>query len=154
LVGLLIYAGFVRQLTGDWLAWISGHAAWGRHYTGLVPLVTARYGQIATVGLYEYTRRAPLDVLNAVGVVFVLVAAWPVARRLGLAYAVFILINILPPLAAGGLLSAGRLSSVLFPAFIWLAAVTPARYRGGWIMAFAANQALNAAIFYTWRELF
>ena len=154
LVGLLIYAGFVRQLTGDWLAWISGHAAWGRHYTGLVPLVTARYGQIATAGLYEYTRRAPLDVLNAVGVIFVLAAAWPVARRLGLAYAVFILINILPPLAAGGLLSAGRLSSVLFPAFIWLAAVTPARYRGAWIMAFAANQALNAAIFYTWRELF
>ena len=57
LVGLLIYAAFVRQLTGDWLAWISGHAAWGRHYTGLVPLVTARYGQIATAGLYD-TRAA------------------------------------------------------------------------------------------------
>ena len=32
------------------------------------------------------------------------------------------LINILPALATGGLLSAGRFSSVLFPAFVWLAA--------------------------------
>ena len=36
----------------------------------------------------------------ALGALFVLVAAIPVARRLGMAYAVFILINILPPLSA------------------------------------------------------
>jgi len=54
-------------------------------------------------------------------VLFVLSAVWPVARRLGLAYAVFILVNLLPPMAAGGLLSAGRFSAVLFPAFIWWA---------------------------------
>jgi hypothetical protein len=154
LVGVIVYGAFVRSLTGGWLEWLNGHAAWGRHYTGLVPLVATRYGQISNAGLYAYTRGAPLDVLNLVAVVFVLVAAWPVARRLGLAYGVFILINIVPPLAAGGMLSAGRITSVLFPAFIWLGAVAPPRHRGGWIAAFAANQALNAAIFYTWRELF
>ena len=72
-------------------------------------------------GLYGYTSQLPADMLNGLGAVFVLVAAWPVWRRFGAAYAVFILINILPPMAAGGLLSVGRFSSVLFPAFIWFA---------------------------------
>ena len=57
-------------------------------------------------------------------------------------------------MASGGLLSAGRLSSVIFPAFMCLAAVVPARHRGGWVAAFAAGQALMAALFYTWRPLF
>ena len=85
---------------------------------------------------------------------FVLAAAWPVARRLGLAYGIFILINMLPPLAEGGMLSAGRFSSVMFPAFLWLAGAVPARHRAGWIASFAAIQALNAALFYTWRPMF
>ena len=62
------------------------------------------------------------------------------ARRLGLAYAVLILINILPPLAAGGFLSAGRFSAVLFPSFIWLASVIPVRQRWAWLSAFIAIQ--------------
>ena len=68
---------------------------------------------------------------TALGALFVLVAAWPVARRLGIAYAVFIVINILPPLAAGGFLSAGRFSAVLFPAFVWFASAVPERHRAG-----------------------
>ena len=84
---------------------------------------------------------------------FVLIPAWPVARRLGLAYAIFMLVNILPPLAAGGLLSAGRFSSVLFPAFIWLASVIADRHRSAWLTSFMALQALNAILFYTWREM-
>ena len=92
--------------------------------------------------------------LNALGVVFVLATVWPVARRLGLAYAVFIVINMVPPLAVGGLLSAGRLSSVLFPAFIWLGGTVPPRHRAGWLVTFASIQALNAALFYTWRPLY
>jgi len=69
---------------------------------------------------------------------------------------VFILLTLLPALAEGGgrLLSAGRLAVVLFPAFIWFASVVPARHRAGWIASFAANQALNASLFYTWRQLF
>ena len=48
----------------------------------------------------------------------------------------------------------GRLSSVLFPAFIWFATAIPARQRSGWLATFMAIQAFNAALFYTWRELF
>jgi hypothetical protein len=67
---------------------------------------------------------------------------------------VFILINILPPIAAGQLLSAGRFSSVLFPAFVWLGAVVTTRHWPGWVASFMAVQALNAVLFYTWRPMF
>jgi hypothetical protein len=67
---------------------------------------------------------------------------------------VLILVFILPPLAAGGLVSAGRFSAVLFPAFIWLAAAVPPKHRPAWLASFAAFQALNAAMFYTWRQLY
>jgi hypothetical protein len=153
-VGVLLYSLFVWTKAGNPLAWIAGHAAWGRHYSGLTTLVSDRYNYIASAGLYAYVSELPLDLLNALGVIFVLVAAWPVARRLGLAYAAFIIVNILPPIAQGGLMSAGRFSSVLFPAFIWMAAAVPAPHRGGWIASFATLQALNAAMFYTWRQLF
>ena len=51
----------------------------------------------------------------------------------------------LPPLAAGGFFSTGRVSAVLFPAFLWLASVVPARQRPAWTGSFMAVQALNAA---------
>jgi hypothetical protein len=153
-VGMLMYSVFVWSLTGNPLAWMAGHLAWGRRYTGLTALIIDRYNWIAGAGLYAYVSQVPLDLLNASGVVFVLAAAWPVARRLGLAYGIFILINMLPPLAEGGMLSAGRFSSVMFPAFLWLAGAVPGRHRAGWIASFAAIQALNAALFYTWRPMF
>lgn len=153
-VGMLLFSAFSWQLTGSPFAWAQGHAAWGRHYTGLAVLVTDRYRFIANEGLTGYVSQVPLDFLNAIGALFVLATVWPVARRLGLAYAVFIVLSLLPALAEGGLLSAGRLSTVLFPAFIWFAGAVPARHRAGWIASFAANQALNASLFYTWRQLF
>ena len=94
------------------------------------------------------------DVLNAIGALFAIATIWPVTRRLGAAYGLFMAINILPALANGGLLSAGRFSSVLFPAFIWLATAVPPHQRGGWIATFAALQGFSAALFYTWRPLF
>ena len=120
-VGAVVFSLFIWQLTGRPLAWLEGHAAWGRSYRGLASVVTDRYKYISDNGVEGYFGSLPHDVLNGLGVVFVLAATVPVARSLGLAYAVFILINILPPLAAGQLLSAGRFSSVLFPAFVWFA---------------------------------
>lgn len=153
-IGVLIYCAYIWQLTGDPLAWAEGHAAWGREYRGLGVLVSDRYAWLANEGIYAYTSQLPGDLVNALGALFVLAAAWPVARRLGLAYAVFILVNILPPMAAGGMLSVGRFSSVLFPAFIWFASVVPERHRSGWLASFMAMQAFGAALFYTWHELY
>ena len=152
--GVLLYSLYIWRLTGNPLAWAAGHAAWGRTYQGLSTLITQRYRIISESGLPSYVGHEPYDFLNALGVLFVLAAVWPLARRFSVAYAVFILINILPPLSAGGLMSAGRFSSVLFPAFFWFASAVPAAHRAGWIATFAAFQAFNAALFYTWRPLF
>ncbi len=152
--GTALYSVFIWGMTGNPIAWASGHAAWGRHYTSLPLLVATRYNFIGHAGLYEYVARSPYDLLNVAGAVFALAAVWPVWRRFGIAYAAFILVNILPPLTRGGFLSAGRLSAVLFPAFVWLAAALTPRQRTAWIVSFAMLQALCAALFYTWRPLF
>jgi len=151
--GVLLYSLYIWRLTGNPVAWAAGHAAWGRTYQGLSTLITQRYRVITESGLPSYLGHEPYDFLNGLGVLFVIAAVWPLARRFSIAYAVFILINILPPLSAGGLMSAGRFSSVLFPAFFWFASAVPARHRAGWIAAFAAFEAFNAALFYTWRPL-
>jgi hypothetical protein len=152
-IGVLLYCAYIWSLTGDPLSWAEGHVAWGRSYQGLSILVTERYTILSEAGLYTYTSQWSNDLLQLSGAVFALAAVWPVARRLGLAYAVFILVNMLPPLAAGGLLSAGRFSSVLFPAFVWAAAVINERHRAAWLTSFMALQAFNAILFYTWREM-
>lgn len=153
-VAVLAYSAFIWSLTGRPLSWAEGHVAWGRSYQGLSILVTQRYQFLAESGLYAYTSQEASDLLQLLGVIFVLSSVWPVARRFGPSLAVFVLINILPPLAAGGLLSAGRFSSVLFPAFIWFASVVGERYRAAWLNAFMALQALNAVLFFTWRPMF
>jgi hypothetical protein len=153
-VGMLLYSAFIWWLTGNPLQWAAGHLAWGRQYRGFSVLVTERYEYLSQGGLYAYTSQIPADLLNGLGALFVLVAVWPVARRLGLAYAVFIVINMLPPLATGGFLSAGRFSAVLFPAFVWFASAVPERHRPAWLASFMAVQAFNATLFYTWRPLY
>jgi Gpi18-like mannosyltransferase len=153
-IGMLIFSAFVWTLTGNALGWMRAHEAWGRTYQGIGKLAVERYSWITHEGLGGYVATLPHDVVNLVGVLFVLAAVWPVARRLGLAYAVFIVINVIPPLAAGGLISMGRLSSTMFPAFLWMAGAVPRAHRGGWIAAFAALQGLVAALFYTWRPLY
>jgi mannosyltransferase PIG-V len=153
-IGVLLYSAYIWSLTGHPLSWAEGHIAWGRSYQGLWILVAERYQYLSEAGVYNYTSQGSADFIQLIGVVFALIPVWPVARRFGLAFAVFILINMLPPLAAGGLLSAGRFSSVLFPAFIWFGSVVPERQRPGWIAAFMALQALNATMFYTWRQLY
>jgi Gpi18-like mannosyltransferase len=152
-VGLLIYALFIWRFTGNPLAFLVGQVAWGRQYQSLGSLVFQQYSVLAHGGLSAYVGAPGYDALNAVAVVFALATIWPVARRLGIAYALFMLLNILPSLVSGGLLSAGRFSAVLFPAFVWLAAAVPPTQLNGWIASFAAVQAVNAALFYTWRPL-
>jgi hypothetical protein len=92
--------------------------------------------------------------LNGLGLVFALGLIWPVWRTLGAAWTVFVIVNVLPPLAAGGVLSMGRLTSTLFPLFPALAAVTTARGAAPWVEGFGVLQGLAAALFFTWRELF
>lgn len=153
-IGMLIYSAFVYSMTGDPFSWARAHVAWGRGYSGITSLFTDRYHYIANEGFYDYTASVPLDLLNAVPALFALGMSWVVFKRFGLAYASFLLLNLIPPMVAGGLLSVGRFTSVLFPGFLGLAVWVPVRARPAWIAAFAMGQALNASLFFTWRQLY
>ena len=156
--GLLAYSLFLHLRFGDALAWRKGQFAWGRAYAGLWPTVRSlwvdRYQMVANEGVYGYILSDPYDFLHTCAAVFVLASIWPTIRRFGLAYGAFTAANILPPMFVGGMLSIGRMTSVLFPAFIWLAAILPARHTAAWVAGFCILQGLMAVLFFTWRPLF
>ena len=148
-VGVLVFSAFIYAMTGRPFAWLEAHAAWGRTFGTWVsrgPFQELQYG-----GLYGYTRSQPIDAVNFLAAIGFVAAIWPVTRRFGVAYGAFVAVNLLPPLAAGGLLSIGRVTAPMFPVFIWLACVIPARQRAAWLILFAMLQGWGAALFFTWR---
>lgn len=153
-IGMIAYSIFILFLTGDPLRWMKQQIGWGRVYQGLDQLVLDRLELIDTHGLYGYATHWTVDLLYLIAVVFVLISIVPVYRRFGLPLATLLLVNLIPPLMSGGLLSMGRTTSVLFPTFLWLGAVVPAAHRSAWIFGFGAMQALCAMMFFTWRHLF
>ena len=152
--GMLAFSAFIYQLTGNPFKWTEQNVAWGRVYRSLDSLVADRVDFIVTNGVYNYASTQTIDFFYLVAVLFMLGAVWPVYRRFGLPYAVLLLVNLLPPMAAGGMLSMGRVTSVLFPAFLWMAGAIPARHRTAWIACFACLQGFVAVMFFTWRPLF
>ena len=152
-LGMLIYSTYVHHLTGAWFGWARLHEAWGRSYEGLAPVARA-YGWITDEGLLHVVEGVPYDTLNSLGLIFALVMLWPVIRRLGVAYAAFVLVNVIPPMLAGGVLSMGRITATLFPLCFALAASISHRAVTPLITAFAIGQGLAAALFFTWRPLF
>ncbi|MGE0866157.1 MAG: mannosyltransferase family protein [Vicinamibacterales bacterium] len=153
-IGMLAFSAYIYQLTGHPFRWTMQNAAWGRVYRSLDSLVADRVDYIASNGLYSYASTQTIDFFYLLAVLFMLGSAWPVYRRFGLPYAVLLLVNTLPPMAAGGLLSMGRVTSVLFPAFLWMGGAIPTRHRTAWIAAFAVLQGFVAVMFFTWRPLF
>jgi hypothetical protein len=153
-LGMLTFSAFIYRLTGHPFQWTMQNAAWGRVYKGLDEIVTLRYELIANNGLYDYVSTQTIDLFYSLAVILCLAAVWPVYRRFGLPYAVFIVLNVLPPMSAGGMLSMGRVTSVLFPVFLWMGAAVPAHHRTAWITFFAILQAFVAVMFFTWRPIF
>jgi hypothetical protein len=80
-LGLLIYAAFVWNLTGQPLAFAASHAA--ATYQGLGTLVTHQCSILANAGLSGYVGTPGYDVLNAIGAIFAIATIWPVTRRIG-----------------------------------------------------------------------
>jgi hypothetical protein len=153
-IGMLMYSTYIYFLTGNPFQWAAQNAAWGRVYRGIASLVSQQAQTIGDHGLYTYAATWTVDALQLCAVIIMLASVWPVYRRLGVPYAVMILVNLLPPLMMGGLLSTGRVTSVLFPTFIWLGIAVPATHRSAWLASFAMLQAMCAAMFFTWRPLY
>ena len=151
--GMLAFTTYLYFLIGVWFAWSRSHQAWGRSFSGLEPLLEG-YWRLQREGLVGVALASPFDMLNALAAAFALLMIWPVARRLGAAWALYIVVIVVPPIFAGGALSLGRMTSTLFPMFLALAAILPSRSVPAWAVAFAILQGLCTALFFTWRELF
>lgn len=153
-IGMLLHSGFIYTLTGDPFAWVKVQQAWGRSFSTTVDFVQWSIRSLRDQGLSFYVRSAPLEILQSGAALFALAMVWPVWRRLGAAYAVFLLANLLPPLFKGGVLSVGRMTATLFPVFAALAMAIPAHRRAVWVLLFALGQGLVAVLFFTWRPLY
>jgi Mannosyltransferase (PIG-V) len=153
-LGMLLYSAFVYDMTGDPFMWVRLQAAWGRENLGVVTFLGNEWERAGSEGAYRYvTNDVPLF-LNAFAGMCALASIVPVWRRFGAPLGVLVAVNLLPALGSGGWLSVGRGSAVLFPIFLWLAAVVPAGHRQAWVAGFSALQGLAAALFFTWRQLF
>jgi hypothetical protein len=153
-VGMLLFSGYLYLTTGDAFRWAAVHGAWGREYRGVWVVFWERYEYIAYYGFYQYVMDLPVDALNGLAAFATILAIVPVTRRFGLPYAIFMAASVLPPLAAGGTLSMGRVTAVVFPLFIWLAGALREERVGAWLVGFGVLQGLAAALFFTWRPLY
>jgi hypothetical protein len=149
--GVLIYSAFCWSLSGDPLMWMRLHRLWGRGERTLAQLIVGRVGEIADLGFVGYLNAMPFDVVNSCAAVFAVAAIWPVLRRLGLACGLFVAINLMAPLLSGSTVSVARLTSTLFPLFIWLAIRIRGDQRASLIGMFAILQGFFAVLFFTWR---
>jgi hypothetical protein len=150
-VGMLLFTAYLYQLTDIWFAWARTHAAWGRVIGGGTPLTSL--GDPGPGGLLDFAVNHPYDLLNGLALLFTL-GLLPVVWRASPAWAAFVLVSVLVPLLAGGLLSMGRLTSTLFPLFIALGLCLRPGAAASLATGFAIGQGLLAALFYTWRGVY
>jgi hypothetical protein len=153
-IGMLLYSAYVYTLAGNPFAWVEAQTAWGRGVAATSEHYAWVFRTIANEGVLAYVRALPSEIVQTAAVVFSLTMVWPVWRRVGPAYAVFILANLLPPMFQGGVLSVGRFTATLFPQFLALALLVPQERRTGWIVGFSIVQGLIAAVFFTWRPIY
>lgn len=151
-LGVAAYSGYVWWLTGRPFAWAEAHASWGR-----TPVtwnsVTSTWQQLSHEGPLTYWATRPIEALNALALLFAAALAPIVWRRLGAAATLFVVVNLVPPLLAGGLMSFGRVTATMFPLFVALSLVVPRRHHALWVGGLALLQALAATLFFTWRPL-
>ncbi len=152
--GVAIYSAFCWSLTGDPLTWMRLHEFWGRGEQTLPQFVSERYMWIRQNGVGWFVAERPIETINLCAAIFAVAAIWPVFRRLGLAYAAFVALMVVPPLVSGTALSVARLTSTLFPLFIWLAVWCRGERRAVLIGTFATLQGFFAVLFFTWRRFY
>ena len=149
--GLAAFSLYLLAHTGNPLAWLDAHAAWGRSISVTDMLfafpLEFRSGEV----LYNRTLGEPLRWLDGAAAILALALVVPLTRRLGWAYGSWVVVNLALAIGSGGLLSVGRVVSTLFPLFIYLGARLTPGQSGPALVVFALLQGLGAALFYTWR---
>jgi len=147
LVGLLAFSVYLAWAVGAPMAWFTGQFAWGSLSSGMATAFDPRWGP----ALPFRPSDAMVHAANVAAVLFAIGAVLPILRRFGTAHALLVGLSVLPPLAAHGILSMGRFTSVLFPLFLLLASrISQARERR-WLVGLLCAQVVVACLFYTWR---
>jgi hypothetical protein len=150
IAGLSLFCGYLFWRFGDPIAWIHGQAAWG------MPILL-RAGAPDPGKLPGEALIKPIEVIVWIGNIIAFCAAVhairPIWKRFGVAYALWIALNIFPPVAAHLFMSLGRFISVLFPFFFWLALRVPRERLARVAGVFAAGQAVLAIWFFLWRPV-
>ena len=151
LVGPLAFSWYLGVTVGDPWAWVADQAAWQTVAPWGMRAVPPPGPAIGTTPIADIV----VHTANAAAIVFALSGLVPVARVAGASAALFVAVNIAPPIARHGLLSMGRFTSVLFPLFLWLAWRLRGRRRAqtATLVAFGVGQAVAAALFFAWRPL-
>ena len=153
-LGMLAFTAWLYAQTGEGFLWMRAHGAWGRQFTGVHLLAQQRWGELQALGLYGYTVVNTIEILNMAATLLVVGVSWPIGRRLGWAWSAFLLVTVLPPLFMGGFLSMGRVTSTLFPVFIYMGwKLRGAALQHVLIASFGLQVAL-AVMHFTWRQVF
>jgi hypothetical protein len=144
IAGTAVYSAYVHRLTGNALEWALSQRAWGAVVRPSW-FIVRRWERIQQEGFASYLARDPIDWLTLVLVItMITIAAWLATQRQWL-YAVLMLAYI-PPALVIDLPATGRMTALLFPAFL----VLGTRLRGASFVALAAAFAVGQAWF-AWR---
>lgn len=117
-LGLVAYMGYLAIEFGDPLLFIRSTSQNTTDLTAGPFAAIIREVQFALEGLWHYPFTVPMGLLALILTFMLLV---PIARRLRLSYALYVLASILLPLWGGPINSIGRYVVVLFPLFMMLA---------------------------------
>ena len=147
--GPLLFSGYLWARLGEPLAWLFVQRGWGRGTGAIAASVASAANQIDKSGVVGTLGANLYDVGNGAAALFAISLAWPVTRAYGADLGLLVILNVLAPLATGGLGSVGRFTSVLFPLFFLLADRVPRRARTPLLVACLLAQGVCAALFFT-----
>lgn len=153
-LGMLLYSAYVYGFTGHPFTWMRLQQAWGRGQHDLGSFLLEEVAVLRVYGASGYITGNVPNFLNVLGVLLAVGSLGGIYRRIGGAAAAMVAVNVGAAVASGGWLSAGRVTSALFPIFLWLGAAIPATHRTAWLVGFAVLQAFAAMLFFTWRPVF
>lgn len=145
--GAMLVSAYVWHLTGNPLEWVRAQEGWGG---ASVAFLTRRLLAMQTDGFLGYVLGNPVDAITGVAVVWVLGMSAVLAARRQWLYAAFSVCYLAPAIVID-LPASGRMTSVLFPAFIATATVVRGRPFVVLAVLFAVGQAFLAGRFFLWQ---
>jgi hypothetical protein len=150
--GALLFCGYIYHLTGNPFEWMVAQQGWNGRLEPLA-FITGRMALLSDVGIAGYLTDHGVDALTVLCVTLMLsLATYLLVQRRWL-HGLLIALYLLPALALN-IPSFGRMTSVLFPAFIALSTVVK-----GWtfwctLAIFVGAQVFLASRFFLWQPPF